>query len=84
MYEIVRASGLCRGPSKLDFALGRRFYRTDIHEKALRRSSATAIQHQVSSAPGQPYSRSLAANENELENQPNPTELWTALNPLKL
>jgi len=40
MFELVRASGLCPEPSRLDFALGRLVYRTDIYEKALRRRGA--------------------------------------------
>jgi ABC-type nitrate/sulfonate/bicarbonate transport system substrate-binding protein len=34
--ELVRNSGLCPEPAKLNFALGRRVYRTDLHEQAVK------------------------------------------------
>lgn len=33
--QLVRASGLCPEPAKLNFAIGRRVYRTDLHEQAV-------------------------------------------------
>jgi ABC-type nitrate/sulfonate/bicarbonate transport system substrate-binding protein len=40
ILERVRASGLCPEPSRLNLSLGRRLYRQDIYEKALRRRGA--------------------------------------------
>jgi hypothetical protein len=75
MFEMVRASGLCPEPSKLDFALGRRVYRTDIYEKAIRRRGATENKDELQARrvpqPAKP------------EHRHNPIKLWTALNPLK-
>ena len=38
--ELLRASGLCREPAAIDAALGRRVFRPDIYDKAVRRRSA--------------------------------------------
>ena len=44
--ELVRASGLCQQPSELNFALGRRVFRPDIFEQAVRLTRATSNQNQ--------------------------------------
>ena len=76
IFDMVRASGLCPELSKLDFNLGRRVYRADIYEKALRRRSATGSKSESHAQPVPPSA--------EPEPSHNPIELWTALNPLKL
>ena len=76
IFEMVRASGLCPEPSKLDFTLGRRVYRTDIYEKALRRRGAAESRDDLHAQPVPRPAKS--------EHPHNPIELWTTLNPLKL
>ena len=36
VFQLVRASGLCKDPGALDFALGRRVFRMDLFEQAVR------------------------------------------------
>lgn len=36
VFQLVRASGLCKDPGALDFALGRQVFRADLFEKAVR------------------------------------------------
>ncbi|HEX3718010.1 MAG TPA: CmpA/NrtA family ABC transporter substrate-binding protein [Verrucomicrobiae bacterium] len=40
VFELVRDSGLCPDPFAMTFALGRRVYRQDIYERAVRRRAA--------------------------------------------
>ena len=40
--QAVRTSGMCKNPSAIDFALGRRVFRPDIFEKAVRLRNTTA------------------------------------------
>jgi ABC-type nitrate/sulfonate/bicarbonate transport system substrate-binding protein len=62
VFALVRDSGLCPDRSALTFALGRRVYRQDIYEKAVRRRGAKAQnQTDLSSVEPEPLS--------------NPTEL---------
>jgi two-component system, oxyanion-binding sensor len=70
VFELVRDSGLCPDPSALTFALGRRVYRQDIYQKAVRQRDAKVQDH-----PAPPST--------EPEGPQNSTELWTALTPLK-
>src|SRR5208283_6090954 len=51
IFEMVRASGLCPEPSKLDFTLGRRVYRADIYEKALRRRGEAGNKDELQAHP---------------------------------
>ena len=44
--QAVRTSGLCKNPSAIDFALGRRVFRPDIFEKAVRLRNTTAPQNE--------------------------------------
>lgn len=37
--QLVRASGLCEGPAKLNFPLGRRVFRADLYEQAVKWNS---------------------------------------------
>jgi two-component system, oxyanion-binding sensor len=71
IFELVRDSGFCPDPSALTFALGRRVYRQDIYQKAVRRRGVE-LQDQSVRKPVEPEPRH------------SPTELWTTLNPVKL
>ncbi len=42
VLENIRASGFCHEPSALNFTLGRRVFRTDIYEQAVRLRSSTS------------------------------------------
>jgi len=53
VFELVRDSGLCPDPSELTFALGRRVYRQDIYERAVRRRGAK-LQEQTDSQSVEP------------------------------
>jgi ABC-type nitrate/sulfonate/bicarbonate transport system substrate-binding protein len=46
VLQRMRASGLCRNPDELNFALGRRVFRADLFEKALRLRNATLTTHE--------------------------------------
>ena len=41
VLDLVRAGGLCKNPATLDFALGRRVFRPDLFDQALRLRSTT-------------------------------------------
>ncbi len=71
VFELVRDSGLCPDPSALTSALGRRVYRQDIYERAIRQRGAK-LQDRSDPPSVEPEPRR------------NPTELWTTLSPLKL
>ncbi len=71
IFDLVRESGLCPDPSAITFALGRRVYRQDIYERAVRRRGAK-LQDQSDTPSVEPETRH------------NPTELWTTLSPLKV
>jgi len=43
VLDLVRTSGLCKNPSILDFAFGRRVFRPDLFEQAIRLRSSTPI-----------------------------------------
>jgi ABC-type nitrate/sulfonate/bicarbonate transport system substrate-binding protein len=70
VFELVRDSGLCPDPSALTFALGRRVYRQDIYQKAVRRRGAKWQSQPAppSTEPGRPR---------------NATKIWTSLTLLK-
>lgn len=42
--QLVRASGLCQEPSKLNFPLGRRVFRADLYEQAVKNDSTNTSQ----------------------------------------
>jgi ABC-type nitrate/sulfonate/bicarbonate transport system substrate-binding protein len=44
--QVVRTSGLCKNPSAIDFALGRRVFRADIFERAIRLRNSTVPEHE--------------------------------------
>jgi len=51
VLDLVRASGLCKDPSLLNFAFGRRVFRPDLFEQAvrLRSSTPTHIENEIES-----------------------------------
>jgi len=46
VLQLVRASGLCRDATALDFNFGRRVFRADLFEQAVRLRSSTTIAHE--------------------------------------
>ena len=51
VLDLVRASGLCKDPALLNFGLGRRVFRPDFFEQAVRVRSSTLIptEHEIES-----------------------------------
>ena len=47
VLQRMRTSSLCKEPSELNFALGRRVFRADLFEQALNLRNATSIQHET-------------------------------------
>lgn len=48
VLEVIRASGLCKDPLSVNFAFGRKVFRTDIYEQAVRLSAFQAHKHHES------------------------------------